>query len=727
MDKTLLKKFAISSREELSKRIKNKIDSFYINEQFEIEQKGETIILKNSKHSLTFFNYEYKKRELLIKRVKELSLEQVVEEAAYTWFNRIIAIRYMEINNILPLTKDNRSLGIRVLSSSDNTNDPEIMKFSNLNNNELDINFNKDKYFQIKDENEKFKYLLLLICHKLSKVIPQVFDGVTDYIDILIPDNLLNDTGFITKVINEVPEDNFKEVEIIGWLYQYYNQSEKDKVISKKVAYKKNEIPYATQLFTPNWIVKYLVENSLGNYCIENSIAINQKDDFNYLVEQKNLKEKNILKLENISFIDPCCGSGHILTYAFEIFYKIYKSLGYNKNDIPKIILKNNLYGIDIDDRAGQLSILSVLLKAIEYDKNIFNEDIANILNIISIQETNTLGENILDNLKTEEAKEEAKYLINTFENAKEIGSLILIEPKNYDALEKEILNNDTIFGIELRNKLLPLIKQAKILANKYDVVVTNPPYMGQSYMPTNLKKYINEHYKESKSDLCTAFMQNNLVKENGLLAMINQHSWMFLSSFEDLRFNIINNKTILNMVHLGTRAFEEISGEVVQTTAFIMKNKYIDNASTFIRLVDYDKAELKEKKYLENLNSKKDFYYRNIKDFLNVPGYSMAYWVSDSVIKNFSNKLLGELFEVKQGMTTGNNNLFLRYWYEVNYDKIGFGLSNEQAKISDKKWFPYNKGGEFRKWYGNNEYIVNYENDGKEMKLYTSKLPQGT
>ena len=738
MNKTILKRFAISSREDLSKKIKNKINAFYIDEEFKKEQKGEIYILFNEKHSLSLTNEEYQKRELLIKRIKELSLEQVIEEAAYTWFNRIIAIRYMEINDYLPLTKDNQSLGIRVLSSKDNTPDPEILKFTNLINPDLDINFKKEKYVELKDDNEKFKYVLLLVCKKLGRVIPQVFDGITDYIDILIPDNLLNDTGFITKVINEVPEENYNQVEIIGWLYQYYNQTEKDRVISAKKAYKKNEIPYATQLFTPDWIVKYMVENSLGRYWVEHngdgalypsdnlypsnnlypssSITSNWK----YLIKENIENKKDKLNPTEITFIDPCCGSGHILVYAFEVFYQIYLKSGFNKKDIPELILKNNLYGLDIDDRAGQLSILSVLLKAREFDKDIFNKDITKILNIVSIQGTDTVKKNILDNLKTEEAKDEAKYLLNIFENAKEIGSLILVEYKNYDVLEDEINKNNTLFGIELKNKLLPLIKQAKMLSNKYDIVVTNPPYMGQSYMPIYLKKYINKYYCESKFDLCTAFMQNNLVKNDGLLSMINQHSWMFLSSFEKLRYSIINNKTIINMIHLGTRAFEEIGGEVVQTTAFVIKNSASNNNTIFIRLVNYEKAELKELKFLENLKTKKDLFYRNIKDFIKIPGFSMAYWISDKIINIFSNKLLGELFGVKQGIATADNNRFLRLWYEVNYnDEKLNSYSVNEAICSSLKWFPYNKGGSFRKWYGNNDYVVNWENNGYEIKNF--------
>ena len=365
---------------------------------------------------------------------------------------------------MLPLTKDNQSLGIRVLSSKDNTPDPEILKFTNLVNPDLDIDFKKEKYAELKDDNEKFKYVLLLVCKKLGRVIPQVFDGITDYIDILIPDNLLNDTGFITKVINEVPENNYNQVEIIGWLYQYYNQLEKDRVISAKKTYKKNEIAYATQLFTPDWIVKYMVENSLGKYWLEHSEKSSIADKWKYYIKEK-IINKDKKNPSEISFIDPCCGSGHILVYAFELFYQMYLQFGYNKNDIPELILKNNLYGLDIDDRAGQLSILSVLLKAREYDKNIFNKEIVRNLNIMSIQESNSISEILLDNIQTEQNKEYAKYLICKFKNAKEIGSLLLLDNNDYSNLEKTIKNReleDYFFDI-----IVPMEEQIEIKEGK--------------------------------------------------------------------------------------------------------------------------------------------------------------------------------------------------------------------------------------------------------------------
>ena len=721
MDKGILKKFAIESRKDLMEKIKNKINTFYIDEEFKKEQKGEIYVLSNEKHSLSLTNEEYQKRELLIKRIKELSLEQVIEEAAYTWFNRIIAIRYMEINDYLPLAKDNQSLGIRVLSSKDNTPDPEILKFTNLINPDLDIDFKKEKYVELKDDNEKFKYVLLLVCKKLGRVIPQVFDGITDYIDILIPDNLLNDTGFITKIINEVPVENYNQVEIIGWLYQYYNQTEKDRVISAKKAYKKNEIPYATQLFTPDWIVKYMVENSLGRYWVEHngdealypldnlypsnnlysssSITSNWK----YFIKDNIENKKDKLNPTEITFIDPCCGSGHILVYAFEVFYQIYLKSGFNKNDIPELILKNNIYGLDIDDRAGQLSILSVLLKAREYDKNIFNKEVVRNLNIMSIQESNTISEISIDNITTNNIKEQAKCLIDNFRNAKEIGSLLILENQDYSDLEQYINYDNTIFGIELREKLLPIIKIAKILSHKYDVVVTNPPYMNNNVMSIQLKEYIRQYYKDVKSDLFSAFILRNLnmTKENGNLGFMTPYVWMFISSYEELRKFIISKSNIISLIQLEYSAFSEAT---VPICTFTLKNALSDTAGYYYRLCDYvGGMDVQKREFLKNLNDKQDLYITNNKNFEQIPGYVVGYWISQAMIKNFGKTSFSDKYNLCVGLQTGDNNRFLRFWWEIKENK--------------EKWFPYNKGGEYRRWYGNRDYVVNWENNGYEVK----------
>jgi len=722
MDKAILRKFAIESRQDLMSKIKNKINTYYIDEEFSKEQKGDLYVLSNESHSLNLTNEEYQKRELLIKRIKELSYEQVVEEAAYTWFNRIIAIRYMEINDILPLTRDNQSLGIRVLSSKDNTPDPEILKFSNLMNSELDIEFDKDKYIEFKDDNSKFKYILLLVCKKLGKVIPQVFDGITDYIDILIPDNLLNDTGFITKIINDVPEDNYNQVEIIGWLYQYYNQTEKDRVISAKKAYKKNEIAYATQLFTPDWIVKYMVENSLGKYWLEHTENSNIKRNWEYFIDCDFEKKKSINPVE-IKFLDPCCGSGHILSYAFDVFYQIYIEMGYNKSDIPELILKYNLYGFDIDDRAGQLSILSILLKAREFDKNIFNKKVTTNLNIISIQESNNnINESLL--ALTENSKKKYNILCEQFKNAKEYGSLIKVENEEFDDLINEIENDNTIFSYEAIKMIKPLVKQWKLLLEKYDVVVTNPPYMNNNVMSNSLKKYISDNYKEVKSDLFSAFILRNtyFAKKDTYLGYMTPYVWMFISSYEELRKYLINNLSISSLVQLEYSALEEAT---VPICTFILKNSNTNKeVGNYIRLTDFTGGmKVQNSKYLDIIKNHNDKYLfkKNSEEFLHIPGSPIAYWITENFIDIFKNsKSLGEISSVKQGIATSNNNIFLRLWYEVSKNNIFYNCKNHKESLeSSKMWYPYNKGGEYRKWYGNNDYLVNWKNDGESLKAY--------
>ncbi len=719
MDKAVLKKFAIESRQDLMQRMENKIKTFYIDEEFSKQQSGDVYILANSKHSLNLSKEEYTKRELLIKRINELGLDQVIEEAAYTWFNRIVAIRYMEVHDYLPLTRDNQSLGIRVLSSKDNTPDPEIMKFTNLVNPELDIDFKKEKYVELKDNNEKFKYILLLVCKKLGRVIPQVFDGVTDYIDILIPDNLLNESGFVNKIITEVPEENYEQVEIIGWLYQYYNQAEKDKLMSSNKAYKKNEIPYVTQIFTPDWIVKYMVENSLLRLWkdSENNIykSIDADEEF-YLDIDAN---KNQYAVKDITFIDPCCGSGHILVYAFEIFYKMYLQAGYNTNDIVENILKNNLYGMDLDDRACQLSTLAVILKAREYDKNIFNKKVLNTLNIIGIQESKDIKDLVNSNILDENLKNIVFYLLETFKNGKELGSITNVLKYDYDNLENYIDKIDNIFGIELRETLTPLIKQAILLTKRYNIVVTNPPYMGIRLMGKKLISYVEKYYEFSKYDLFSAMLYKWSSAEMCMdyCAMITPMAWAFLDSYSKLRKNLIDNNNFSSFLHLGIGTFGADLGMV----SFVIDNNKCTNlSSTFINLTNFKDSETKSLAFKnKELRTKK-----NIKDFEKFPGCQFGYWISDEVFHLFEkNTLLSKYAEPRQGLATGDNEKFLRKWYEVNYNKIGLDISSlAEAEESNYKWFPFNKGGNFRKWYGNNEYLVNWEKNGIELKNYAAK-----
>lgn len=701
MDKNILKKFAIESRQDLMDKIGSKIKSFYIEEDFTNEQKGDIYILSNNKHSLSLTNEEFKKRELLIKRIKELSLEQVIEEAAYTWFNRIIAIRYMEVNDILPLTSDNQSLGIRVLSTKDNTPDPEILKFTNLMNPELDIDFKKEKFVELKNENEKFKYVLLLICKKLSKVIPQVFDGITDYIDILIPDNLLNDTGFITKIINEVPEENFNEVEIIGWLYQYYIFDLKDIYKEKYKKYDKDSLPVMTQIFTTDSIVKYMVENAIGTKLYENNIDI--RTDCSYYMINKEFEDTNKKNIEEIKFIDPCCGSGHIMVYAFDVFYKVYQQLGYNKKDIPSLIIKNNIYGIDIDERAVQLATLAILLKAREYDKELFNKRID--INIVSINESNNIRLNNVMSL-SDETNNKLEYLISIFKDAKEYGSILKIKKYDYSDLINELEKQNNIFSYSITNEILPLIKLANILTIKYDILVTNPPYLGIRYFDDKLKDYAETNYKESKHDLCTIFMDSQLLGEDGILGMVNQTTWLTQDSFKPFRKKLLENKTIMSMLILN----KNIMDAGLDVCTFIIKNKLdLEYNTHYYTVTNMDNNVKYSNEYVVN-NQK----YVNSKDC------AILYNLSNSLYDVYQNSTpLYDIAPTKQGLATSDNDRFLREWYEVDYAKIGFGCK----RAEEYKWYPCNKGGSYRKWYGNFNKIINWENDGFEIKEYAKKL----
>ncbi len=724
MDKAVLKKFATESRRELMEKVANKINRYFVDEEFNVNQNGEVYVLVNDKHTLRLTKSEYENRQLLVKRIKEITLGQVIEEAAYTWFNRIIAIRYMEIHDYLPLTKDNQSLGVRVLSSKDNTPDPEIMKISNLLNPDLDIEFDKEYYGTIQDNNKRFEYILLLVCKKLGKVIPQVFDGITDYIDILIPDNLLNESGYITKLLKEVAENNFNEVEIIGWLYQYYISEKKAIIfdnIKKNIKVDKNNIPAATQLFTPNWIVKYMVENSLGKYWIEKSKNRELIEKWEYYIDNNYNNSDKIIEPKTIKFLDPCCGSGNILIYAFEIFFQIYNSIGYNKSDIPEIILKNNIFGIDLDDRASQLTILAILLKAREYDKKIFNKKITRELNIYSIYESNSISKASIDTISDKKIQDIAKDIIKLFYDAKEVGSLLKVDEtkiENYKKLESYILENDTIFSIELKEKMLPLIKLTKMLADKYDIVVTNPPYMGKKSLNTKINKYIEKNYEIGKSELYSAFMVacNNFTKANGIQMMITIHTWMFISSFKNLRKYIIDNLYIENMMHLGPATFEELNSFNVLATAFSFRNqKAEDNKGTYIKLDSYLSTEEKIKEFY-NKNNRFEISQELLKY---IKDYPIVYWISDKMRDIFKNQSkLEEFAEPRVGLQTGENAKFVRNWYEIDFKQIGFNYENcEQTKDCKFKWFPYNNGGNYRKWYGNNEAVVDWYDDGRDIK----------
>lgn len=749
MDKSAIKNFAINSRNKLIEGIKQKAYELGINnkEIKEIEKLQDGVRFETNNEYKYLTNIEAKNREKLIEQIQVKGFNQVIEEVAYTWFNRIIAIRFMEVNDYLPT-------GIRVLSSEEVSKiEPDAVTNAHELIDELELD--RDVVFKYQDNNDSeglFKYILIKQCNALGKIMPVMFEKIKDYTELLLPDNLLVEGSIVRDLVSNISEEDFKEqVEIIGWLYQYYISEKKDEVfadLKKNKKITKENIPPATQLFTPDWIVKYMVENSLGRLWLEGHPNIELQENWKYYLEEAKQEpdvEKELEKIreqskhlspEDITIIDPSMGSGHILVYAFDVLYQIYLSAGYSEKETPRLIVENNIYGLDIDDRAGQLAYFALMMKARSYYRRFFRDIERNPinLNVCSIKESNELTEKDIEYFANgdESLKKDIEYLVKVFIDAKEYGSILEVNEVDFEKIEnrlKEIEENTyTLLNIESRERVLDAVydiaKQCKIMSKKYDVCITNPPYMGQKGIDVKLKKYLEENYKDSKTDLFAIFMEvcENLSKHYGFYSMINQHSWMFLSSFENLRTKVINNNTVINMLHLGARAFEEIGGEVVQSVSFVnRKYKINDYKSKYIRLVDFNSSIEKQNKFIESKNQNLNTYIKTSNEFKNIEGSPIAYWASDKIFDIFKNsETLGQVAEPRQGLATADNNRFLRLWHEVDNFNIGFGYkSREDAKESNLKWFPYNKGGAFRKWYGNNEYIVNWENDGFEIRNF--------
>ncbi|ARF16731.1 BREX-1 system adenine-specific DNA-methyltransferase PglX [Sporosarcina ureae] len=745
MNKTALKKFATEARRELLEKVElqaRKIGITAESIQKANVESSDAVFIDGKQLSDT----ERRQRNKLIARINEIGFDRLMEETSYTWFNRFIALRYMEVNDYLP-TK------VRVLSSNSGSAEPDMMKEALS----LDLDLDKEKVYDMKMNNETdelFKYLIKTHCNDLNRYMPFMFETIEDYSEILFPEGLLGTDSFVRQMTDTevIPEANWEKIEVIGWLYQYYIAEEKDRVFKAKKKYKAEEIPFATQLFTPDWIVQYMVQNSLGRYWTEahpehNDLIEGWEFFLNH--EQEESQEKIIpyvnkeLDVEDIKCFDPAMGSGHILVYMFDVLYEIYSKCGYMEREIPRLIIEKNLYGLDIDDRAYQLASFSVVMKALQYNRRFLRsiERDGLTLNLASVQETNGwTEEDILyvagnDN---DTVFDVTKILIDTFKNAKTYGSLIKATAIDTVYLEnrlREIKDNpvDDIFQTEMREKtlaLLPLlIQQSKIMGQQYDIVVMNPPYMGSGSMNKELSDFLKKNYPDSKSDLFASFMEvDHYLKKNGFYAAINQHSWMFLSSFEKLREKVINNKFIDTMLHLGPRAFEEIGGEVVQSTAFVLRSVEVsDSKGIYLRMIEERTAEEKREKAVDAvLNPSAPHRYSfSQENFSKIPGSPIAYWASGNVNEVFSNnKSLDNYSKICFGMRTGDNNRFLRLWHEIEFDKMGISMKSAKDAFKQKvKWIPYCKGGEFRKWYGNNDYVVNWENDGHEIKENTRRV----
>ncbi|HGH7180312.1 TPA: BREX-1 system adenine-specific DNA-methyltransferase PglX [Bacillus luti] len=740
MNKTAIKNFAVSARTKLIDAVKQKAYELGITEtEIKEPETYEDGFRINNKF---FKNYELEQRKKLIQKIEEKDYKQVIEEVSYTWFNRFIAIRFMEVNEYLPT-------GVRVLSSAqEGKNEPDVI--GEVTNIAEDLGLNLDIVYRLQDENKTedlFKYIFIKQCNKLGEIMPMMFETIQDYTELLLPDNLLGEGSVVRDLVSVIEEADWKEqVEIIGWLYQYYISEKKDEVFAdldsnKKIT--KENIPAATQLFTPKWIVKYMVENSLGRLWLDSHPTEDLHRQWKYYLEEAG-QEPNVqeqleklrnkeLSPEDITVLDPCMGSGHILVYAFDVLYNIYQHAGYSEREIPQLILEKNLYGLDIDDRAAQLAYFALMMKARSYNRRIFRRPLE--LNICSIRESNGISEEVINYFVGNSLdKDEVEYFVEVFKNAKEYGSILNVKSIDLESLkirlkeieEKEILGE--LFEEGYRDILLEkmglLLKQAEIMSQQYDVCITNPPYMVNDHMNPTLKKFLSKYYKEGKEDIYGAFLIKcmDFIKKSGFTALLTRHSWMYLPSFRALREIIINNFKLNNLLHLGAGAFEEINGEVVQASSFVLRKSNVNtNESIFVRLVDYKNSNEKEK----NFFNKQNYYCKYIKSFSNIPGNPISYLANENIFNIYSTtQVLSEVADAKQGLITGDVNRFARLWYEVNNKNIGFNLVNRHESIlSNKKWFPYIKGGEFRRWFGNNDYIVNWENDGEEIRGFKNDL----
>ena len=733
MNKNAIQKFAIWARNELIAQVSQRAYQYGIDESGFGDASADTL------NGRLLTAEEKSQRQELIKQIKEKGYKQVMEEVAYTWFNRFIALRFMEVNNYLPSH-------IRVFSDASGAFKPEILNdVLHLDLPGLDSG-KVAEYIESNDTEALYRYLLLTQCNALNGALPVMFERMGGYTEMLLPNNILRQDSVLGHMVSDIPEEDWQDaVQIIGWLYQYYNTELKDDTfaqLKKNVKIKKERIPAATQLFTPDWIVRYMVENSLGRLWLEGHPNAELHDGWKYYLDEaeqepeveaqlaKLREEYKTIKPEEIKVIDPCMGSGHILVYAFDVLMQIYTSAGWDQREAAQSILKNNLFGLDIDDRAAQLAYFAVMMKARQYDRRLLTRGIQP--NVYSIRESNGIQAMTIEYFHKNDPKLKAdiESIVTEMRDAKEYGSILNITPVDFAGLYArfdEIREDINLMQKPALEELLPVVKCAELLAQKYDVVVTNPPYMAVSNAGAMVNDYVKKNFPDSKADMFAVFIERcgQMAKKNGYQAMITQHAWMFLSSFEKLRTKLLA-VDIVNMAHLGARAFEEIGGEVVQTTSFVIRKSHIaDYKGEYCRLIEPTSQQGKEDMFLTGENR----YAADQSNFSKIPGSPVAYWVSQHAFDICTGSQVFEDFATtRAGMITGNNNMFIRLWHEVSWGKVGILLrSRSEAISSKKKWFPYNKGGEYRKWYGNNDYVVNWENDGSYMRNFkdsSGKIP---
>lgn len=741
MNKNAIKKFAIDARNKLIASVTDKAGMLGItpdNCSEAITKGADFEVYKTAAGTeVTLNKKQCEQRRKLADQIHARGFEAVVEEVAYTWFNRICAIRFMEVNDYMYPVR------VRVLSSEkEGKNEPDVVTMAP----DIDWDFTDKEREEIIDakmngsQDALFRQLFLKQCNLLHEVLPGLFEGNEDYMEPLLTLSYTDKDGIIYHLIHDIEEDDFNiekegQVEIIGWLYQYYISEKHDEIVNiYKGTIKKDDIPAATQLFTTDWVVRYMVDNSLGRYWIERNPQSKLAEKLEFFVTPKNGEIQYVdekVSPADLTFLDPCMGSGHILVYAFDVLMEIYREGGYSDRDAALNIVENNIFGMDIDKRAYQLAYFAVMMKARSYNRRALIQGIKNNLSVV--EESNSIDRFECDGLTNNKEKNKiGDYLVKTYKDAREIGTLQTVENQDYDSFRTYLNDIEKSAGqlnflsTEWLNETLPLMfqltKQAEIMSKKYAVVCTNPPYMNK--LEGQLKKFVIDNYKEYSGDLFSVFIYRNFgyCKANGYSAFMTPFVWMFIKAYEALRTYIIDTKAITALVQMEYSAFEEAT---VPICSFVLKNGRATEKALFFRLSNFKGGmEVQKQKVLEALSNNNCgyFYEANQNDFGRIPGSPVAYWASPQIINAFSdNPSINEIGEAKAGMTTGDNERFLRVWFEVYFDKVGIGYAtSEEAQQSRKKWFPYNKGGGFRKWYGLNEIVVLWENNGSEIKNAT-------
>lgn len=667
----------------------------------------------------------------LRKAIKKEGREAIIDQVAYTWFNRLVALRFMDVNDYQPL-------GIRILSPAEGQYSPQILQEAQAGRISSELKVDSvlvmdhlnGQSTASNPENEAYRLLLVAACNHLHQTLPFLFESIDDYFELLLPEDLMSHLSIVEQVREGLHAEDCEEVEVIGWLYQFYISEKKDEVFASKSKVKKEDIPAATQLFTPRWIVEYMVQNTLGKLWLQNRPQSKLRDFMPYYIESPSAETEDYLKVsstEELTLLDQACGSGHILVYGFELLSKIYEEEGYNPSEIPALIIKNNLFGFEIDERAAQLAGMAILMKARSYHRRFFRKGDVPEPHILCYQDLK-LSEDEIKNVFEKLNQKPSDELIHDLGNmrqASNFGSLIVPHSSISEiqqALEGTLKlkkSGDAFIQFQA-DELYSTLGQLELLARKYHCIVDNPPYMGGGNANKDLSDFLKTNYPDSKADLMACFMETGLavLHPKGFLGMINQHSWMFLSSYEKLRAKLIENTFFDTLLHLGPRTFPEIGGEVVQNASFTFWNKNFTQRGKYIRLVDFDKSEKKRIHTLKAIEQgvSGHLFETDQLSFLNIPGNQISYWLSDKALKIFDNPPIGESTTLFQGIITGKNQEAIRYWFELEVDKIDFTLTDISNYSETKYWVPYNKGGNARKWYGNLDLVVNFSQKGKDF-----------